>query len=66
MAMDKAALQTAITNALKTRMKDDLNPDADASDFEPFALIMAEEVAGAVIQHILDNAVTSPTGDTIT
>lgn len=65
MAMDKVALQTAITAALKTRMKADLNPDVTEADFEPFALVMAEEVAGAVIQHILDNAETDPGGEGI-
>lgn len=65
MAMNKTALQTAITSALKTRMRADLNPSATETDFEPFAEILAEEVAGAVIQHILDNAETDPGGEGI-
>ena len=65
MAMDKTALQTAIIAALKTRMKDDLNDEATEDDFEPLATVLAEEVAGAVIQHILDNAETATGGEAI-
>jgi hypothetical protein len=65
MAMNKTALQTAITAALKTRMQADLNPEASESDFEPLAEILAEEVAGAVIQHILDFAETDVSGEAI-
>lgn len=65
MAMDKTALQTAIRSALKTKMQQNLNSDATEDDFDPLAKILAEEVAGAVIQHIIDNAETDPGGEGI-
>jgi hypothetical protein len=34
-------------------------------DFAPLATVLAEEIAGAVIQHILDNAETDPGGEGI-
>jgi hypothetical protein len=67
MAMDKETLVSDVTDALKQRMYDDLNPPETATveDFAPLATVMAEEIVGAIIQHILDNAETDPGGESI-
>lgn len=58
MAMNKTAMQTAIIASLSQRMFDTWGAEVNTTveDYVPLATMLAEEVAGAVIDEILARA----------
>lgn len=63
MAMDKATLVADVKAALKTAMVAEWGNTEP--DYDPFAGILADQIVGAIIQHILDNAETDVSGEGI-
>lgn len=63
MAMNKANCNAAVKAAIKTAMSSEYGEPE--STYDDFAGILADGISDTIIQHILDNAETDPSGEGI-